>query len=376
MSKELKIVKTPGRISFLSYISDRQGCGHIRVIFPAMLMNMLRLPDYIFEHDYGMVFCNDIKYFIHYSMVIFQRAATDRHLELIKHYKTNLKPIARVPMVYEIDDLLTDIPLWNYASTYYNSRFNVTSEIMKLVDGISVSTEKLKEIYSQFNNNIVVIPNHLPKFLWGNIIKKHETTPNIIKPRILYAGSENHFCNKKSDEYKKGLISDGGDFGLEFLDYIKKTTDKYQWVFSGAYPLELENLINDGKIEKYPWKNILEYPRHIKSLDIDIWLAPLQKCLFNDSKSNIKGLEAVASGCPCVFSNAEPYKNFMLTCNSDNEIISYIEKLAVDIDFRKKVYEHDYNVVKELLFWEEYDNVKKYVNSYISLFGKILKDDR
>ena len=334
---------------------------------------MLRIEGYQFEADYGMTFINDVKYYQHYSLCIFQRAATDRHLELIKHFKHNIRNVSKTPIIYEVDDMLFNIPLWNYASTYYNSRQETILNIIRMVDGMSVSTPYLRKIYLPYNDNIVVTPNHLPKYMWGDIVRKHETTPNTKKPRILYAGSENHFVNKKSHEYQKGIVKEGGDFGKELINFIRKTTNVYQWVFSGACPLELEDLITEGKIEKHPWKNIIDYPRHVKSLDIDIWTAPLMKCAFNDGKSNIKALEATACGCPCVFSNAEPYKDFKLTCDTDNEIISNIEKLAYDIDYRKEVYEHDFNLIKDEIFWEDNENVLKLIQSYISLFGRRIK---
>ena len=374
MKKEIKEVLPPAKFNFMFYIGDRQGCGTIRVAIPVLLMNMVKMEGYQFEADYGMTFVNDLKFYHHYSLIIFQRAATDRHLDLIRHFKTNIRKATKTPIIYEVDDLLWDIPSWNYASTFYNDKTPIIKGMLRLVDGMSVSTEYLKQAYLPYNDNIVVTPNHLPKFMWGDVIRKHETTPNTKKPRILYAGSENHFCNKKSYEYQSGLIKDGGDFGDNLLNFIRKTTDKYQWVFSGGFPLELEDLITEGKIERHPWKNILDYPRHIKSLDIDIWTAPLMKCSFNDGKSNIKALEAIACGCPCVFSEAEPYKEFQLTSRTDNEIIGNIEKLASDVDYRKQVYEHDYEIVKDQLFWEDNNNVIKLIKSYISLFGRKIKD--
>ena len=368
---ELKFIEPPAKVGFYTYVGDRQSCGNIRVVIPSILMNSLRVEGYNFESDYSATFIADPKFYRSYTSVSFQRAATKKHLELIKYYKSNIRKIIKVPVVFEIDDLLYDIPQYNYASTYYQNVSESTKEIMRIVDGITVSTETLKRIYSEFNERIVIIPNHLPKFLWGDIIPKHENNPREKRPRILYAGSENHFINKGSVEYKKGIR--GGDFGDILIDYIRKTVDKYEWVFSGAYPLELEDLINKGKIERHGWKHIWQYPKHVKALDVDIWIAPLMKCIFNDSKSNIKGLEASATGCPGIYSNADPYEKFMLTCESEYDIIANIEKLADSIDFRKEVFDHDYSVVKDQLFWEDNSNILKYINSHLSLFKRVLK---
>ena len=241
---------------------------------------------------------------------------------------------------------------------------------MSIVNGITVSTNKLKEIYSKYNNNIQVIPNHLPKFLWGDVTYKgfqhYMSSRNSVKPRILYQGSDNHFCTKKLSE--KGLS--GGDFGNTILDYIRKTVDKYQWIFMGGFPLEIDDLIKAGKVEYHGWKNIFEYPDYIKSLNVDLCIAVLQYNEFNESKSNIKNLEYVALGVPAIYTDIEPYKHTTNKAKTDEDMIAHIENLLVNPDLCKRSWELDYEAVKNNLFWESYDNVKNYVNSYLALFNK------
>jgi intein/homing endonuclease len=249
-----------------------------------MLLNHLRIEGYKFHASYGSYFVNEPRFYSNFTMVQFQRASTDKHLNLVKHYIANIKPSVKVPIVYEVDDLLIGIPHWNRAFEYYDQYVKSIENILRIVSGMTVSTNKLKEVYSKYNNNIVVIPNHLPKFLWGDVYYKgynpYLSNKNGKRPRILYQGSDNHFCTKKLKD--KGYS--GGDFGAVLLDYIRKTTDKYQWVFMGGYPLELDDLKNNGKIEYHPWKNILEYPSYIKTLNVDLCIAPLQQNLFNESK--------------------------------------------------------------------------------------------
>ncbi len=370
--KELKVINSPSSINMYNYVADMQGCGHIRMIFPSLLLNHLRYNRYRFYASYGNVFINDINFYKNFSIIVFQRAATENHFNLINHFMTNIKSHVKVPIVYEIDDLLIDIPHWNRAHVYYNKHMEPIKKIMNLVNGITVSTNKLKDIYSEFNKNIVVIPNHLPKFLWGDDVtcKVREISKNE-KPRILYQGSDNHFCTKKMFD-ETGL--NGGDFGNDLLSFIKKTIDKYQWIFMGGFPLELKSLIDNGKIEYHKWQSIFEYPKYIKNIKPDLCLAPLQKNIFNECKSNIKNLEYVALGVPSVYTNIEPYKNTILKSNTDEEMISHIEKIITDPDLSKDVWEKDYEVVKGQLFWENDDNIVKYINSHLSLFNRRLEN--
>lgn len=370
---DFKVVEPPATVRMLSYQGDKQGCGYIRIAYPALLLNQYKdRYQYRFEADYMASFINDIRFYQNFTFVQFQRSATKAHLDLFNHYITNIRRQNKVPIIYEIDDLLKDIPIWNYASSYYNKNNAPIFEMLRMVDGVTCSTEDLKNVYQEYNQNIVVIPNHLPKFIWGDIQPKHFRQPRELKdrPRIGWAGSENHFCNPLTPEFKKGVR--GGDFGIELLNFIRKTVDKYQWVISGGVPVEL-NDVRD-KIEVHPWVSVLQYPGHLKKLDLDIGMAPLEQCLFNECKSNIKALEITAIGCPGVYSEISPYKKMSLTSLDDYGIIAYIEKLASDISFRQETFERDYEIVKDVLFWEENDNIRRYVNSYLSLFKKKLKD--
>ncbi len=358
-------IKPPARINILSYVGDTQGCGTIRIIFPHLLLPHLRKDGYQFTGFYSAYFITLKDYYRNFTFVQFQRAATEVHRNLIYRFLSAIGNETKTPLIYEIDDLLTDIPKWNIAHDYYMSNLKYTEEILRMVNGITVSTEPLKKVYSKYNKNIAVIPNHLPKFMWGDPKPKHLREPRTKKPRIIWAGSETHFAIQKGRE--------GSDFGEELIKFIRGTVDKYQWVIiTGAPPPFLVDLRD--KIEIHRWKNIFEYPSFIKGLDVDFGIAPLHQCLFNECKSNIKMLEYVATGIPAVYSKIEPYKNAHLQATSDGEIISYIEKLAEDVDLRKTAWEHDYQAVKDQLWWEDnnYKNLKQYVNAYLGLFGKTI----
>lgn len=273
---------------------DRQGCGTIRIVYPSLLLNQYRTDGYLFEADYLTSFVNDPNFYKTFTFVQFQRSATEGHLKIFKHYIDHFRKLAKVPVIYEIDDLLRDIPDWNYASSYYNKENSPVYDMMRLVDGMTTSTEKLKEVYSEYCKNIVVIPNHLPKFIWGEVQPKHlrySIRDRASKVRIGWAGSENHFCNPKSKEYKAGVR--GGDFGSKLIEFIHKTCDEYTWVMSGACPVELDDI--KDKIEFHPWVSIFQYPNHVKSLDLDIGMAILKPCLFNDCKCLVGSTKVISN---------------------------------------------------------------------------------
>ena len=83
-------------------------------------------------------------------------------------------------------------------------------------------------------------------------------------------------------------------------------------------------------------------------------------------------MEYTAVGAPAVFSDVTPYKFQSLKSSTDEEMIDHIEKLAGDIDYRARIYKKDYQRIKPQLWWEENDNVKKYINTYLNMWGKCL----
>jgi len=352
----MKEITTPSTIMYHTYLADYAGCGYIRCIFPSMLLSQyIHSGKVAFIPSYNMHFINDKSYYDRHLFVMFQRSATPDQLKLIKHFKNVFRGPTKTPLIYEIDDLLTDIPKWNFAHPYYSRYSETAIEIMKNMDGIVVSTNRLRDIYSQYNKNIEVSENHLPKFMWGE--PQFRGTKNQ-KPRILWAGSGNHFSQDKS--------VCGGDFDSELINFIKKTTDIYTWILIGGHPIELKNI--DG-VEIHGWQNIFEYPYYIKSLNADLAIAPLEDNTFNSCKSNIKALEYTAAGIPAIYSNVEPYKNMTAVVNSSEEMIQKIELLLGDKDSIGSLWYSDYTKLKSQLFWEENNNLSKYFGKLIKPFG-------
>lgn len=360
-------IKTPAKLGFVGFLGDVQGCGTIRVIHPYLLLNHFRRPDIqvITQHMNHFVF--QPEFYKNFTFAQFQRSATQQHYNIFVFFKKEVQKIHKIPLIYEIDDLLLGIPNYNYASGYYKTLEEWTKRCMSICDGMTVTTQGLKDAYSDYCKNITIIPNHLPKFIWGDIFPSHDYYEEGTKPKILWSGSQNHFTRKGLTPESAGM---SGDFGKELINFIRKTTGAYDWYFVGALPEELEPV--KSKLCWIPWKHIFEYPKAVKDIEPDLCVAPLIDNVFNNCKSNIKMLEFAAMGAPGVYSDVAPYQQAKVKVKTDEEMISEIEKLASDIDYRAKVYNHDYNQIKNQLWWEEGGNLKKYINSYLNMFGQKL----
>jgi len=342
-------------VNIHAFLGDFQGCGTLRVIYPYLLlaqhMNKFNIK---FNCTYGAQYVFDKTFYERMTYMLFQRAATKQQYQIFDHLKKNV----RTPRIYEIDDLLINIPKWNMAHDYYSANEKYTKRFLRESRAIIVSTEYLGNVYSKFNENIIVSLNHLPKFIWGER-KPKEFSNN--KKRILWGGSSNHF----------NLKGNGGDMDDKLLNFIRNSTDKYQWIFKGGFPNELNDL-KGKEIEYHGWSTTHEYPNFLKSLNVDLGIAPLEDNDFNKSKSNIKAIEYSALGIPGVYSNVEPYKNMSCIANNSEEFIDLINTLCDNEAEYKRVQDKDYNTLKDQMYWEENQNLYRYIDNTLKIFNLTL----
>ncbi len=354
----LKKLPKPCRIGFKYHLGDTAGCGYIRCILPSLLLSNMVSKDLKVEAFYTNQYTPMPQAYQQTTFSIFQRSATPDQLKMIQHF-LQMRQQAKIntSIIYEIDDNLFDIPDWNFAKDFYVQNKEWAEKILGLVDGIATSTEFLKKEYSRYNKNIIVTPNHLARFLWGKAEFKDQENE---KPRILYAGSMNHFSVKPGENK--------GDMEQELIKYILDTVDKYEWHFVGGAPQKvIEVARSTGKIIYHDWQNIMSLPIYLRDIKADISLAPLEDNRFNYSKSNIKALEGVALGIPMVYSDIGPYSGIPGAVKTTTDMINSIELLAGNVDKRQEQWYNQYKHLWPLLYWEENDNVTKYINNYLRL---------
>jgi hypothetical protein len=306
-------------VSILSYPSDKNGCGYYRTLIPLGFLGC--------AHNYNInnsfEFMYDLNYIVRSNYIRFQRQVTGEQLKIVAEYRGVIaKSQARTKLCYELDDVVHEISPSNIIAWqfYTESRKLNMLKIMKMCDTVTFSTQFLKDYYSErFDiNNSVVVPNFLPKFLWGDKGKRNKRGKGS-KPRILWAGSASHM---------------GKDGDMEFLlPYIKKTRKDYEWVFFGVRPQSAEF----DFVEFHSWADFYSYPAALDSIDADICICPIADTAFNYGKSDLKLLEYSALNIPAVYSSIGngigPYDLVDGTLTVENNIDlwhSAIQKLLTD----------------------------------------------
>jgi len=289
---------------YVNYLADYSGCGHWRILWPEAVINAR--GDAMSQSTTAMV--ADPRWYTGVKCVKVQRQASKEQKEFVKFLK-NVQQEHGFKIIYEVDDVvfkecIPDYNKFKFAFDTEEVRQNCI-DIINMVDEVTVTCDFMRKLYQEKTGQekITVIPNFVPNGWMGQLFNPQKVRrsydDNRRKPRILYTGSGAHY----DVDNKTG----GKDDLTEVRDFIRATVDKYQWIFVGAFPPTLHDLVSSGKVEFHQWLCLLKYPYFIANLNAQLMVAPLQVNDFNKSKSDIKFIEACTLGIPCLCQDMDTY---------------------------------------------------------------------
>jgi len=347
----------------LNYYADYSGCGHWRMIWPE---NVLNAYQKCIVHGSSCMILDE-RYYAGVEAVRIQRQATQQQLEFIKHLRA-LADTNNFQLMYEIDDICfrEDIPDYNKFKFAFDKPEvrQAIIDMMELTDEMTVTCQFMKDYYTSKTNhkNITVLPNFMPKFWIGNHYNRKRIEAsfrkNVRKPRVLYAGSGAHF-----DVSNK--VNQQDDFA-HVNQVIRKTVDKFQWVFIGGYPKLIQDLVQSGQIEFHQWKPLLDYPQQIYNLNVNCMVAPLMDNNFNKAKSNLKYIEACAFGIPIVCQDMCTYAEAPYKFTTGEEMIDQIQDVLKGTGSYMSISDNARSFANTM--WLE-DNIDCYKELYTTKFG-------
>lgn len=311
---------------YLNFLAGRDGCGLYRRGFLSNHMTMTGLGDCI--DTTKMIL--DKSFYKEIRTITLQRQASDHQKEFMKFLKS-IQPEMGFKLIYEVDDVVfrEEIPDYNASKFGFDTdqiRQNCV-DMINMVDEVTVTCKFMRDLYidKTGKKEITVIPNFMPYWWIGHQYDYQKICNNFDKfkkkPRIVYAGSGAHFDMKNA-------VGQKDDFE-HVLKFIIDNRHKYQFVFIGAYPPPLQPYVVSREIEFHPWKNLLEYPTFIASLNAQLFIAPLQDNNFNKAKSDIKFIEAAQLGIPCLCQDLVTYSSApdFLKFTTAEDLGDKIEKL-------------------------------------------------
>jgi len=295
-----------------AWAADNAGCGYYRAQLPMQALTALghtthastRLPRPV-RHNRDVT-------------VIGQRVCDPDPTTLWQQLATEGRHL-----IYEVDDDLFNIDHRSPAAHQYYGRPDVRANIIRNIQvaaAVTVTTEPLADIVSQWNANVHVIPNAVPDWLPDH----QPPQPDDDTITIGWGGSATHHMDwDHAGQHIRRFLQRNGQAELHCIgnDY-------------GA-------LLRAPRRRFTPWQqSVTDYYR---AIDYTIAAIPLMPHVFNLAKSPIKATEAAALGIPVVASAYGPYADFVqhgvtgLLVKADHEWGRHLRALVEDADMREEM---------------------------------------
>lgn len=228
------------------------------------------------------------------DVVVFTRFYGSEDFPLIKALIDAAKYYKKL-IVYETDDNFFDIPKENPVYVSVIDSKEVLDYVMRNADIYTVTTKRLSKVVNRYHKKpTYVLPNclELHRFHFKQSNKKLKKKVEGVT-RIGWSGGTTH------------------KFDLELvLPTIKKLKEEYEIEFVLMGDPDMAKLV-DFDFVHIPFVPVETFPEHLKSLDLDIALCPLEDTPFNRSKSPVKWEEYSACKYSTIYSNVPPYSDYI-----------------------------------------------------------------
>lgn len=253
---------------------DGHACGYYRVLLPFREMEANGI-DVAVNYGYSEA-CED------YRVIVGQRVGKQAALPIWR------RMAARHKLVYETDDDVFTIDPSNTLAylTHDDETKDATEFAAQAADMVTVSTDHLAEVMSQYNRNVVVLKNRID----GALLDLER--PKRDGVTVGWAGGDSH-------------VRDFQMVAPQLRRFLERnpTVDFHNVGTSYLKPFKLPG-------RHSPWQqDIFDYYR---TVDFDIGIAPLADTVFNRSKSAIKAIEYGALGIPVIASDVGPYRDYVI----------------------------------------------------------------
>lgn len=226
-------------------------------------------------------------------------------------------------VVFEMDDLLTEIPdfLGHHRLSKSNLGFLLSS--MAAADAISTSTQRLANKLSKFNPNVHLVPN----CIHGAISAKKSAAVDILKATIVIASTDSVTV----------------DILLKPVQRIKQAYgDAVQIVAIG--PIAQFFKKKKVAVQEFPIQGYAEFRKLLSEIVNPIGIIPLDDSVFSSCKSPIKFFDYASVGIPSLCSNVPPYSDYvaheetgLLVDNNEQAWYEAITKAVEDTRLRESL---------------------------------------
>lgn len=219
----------------------------------------------------------------------------------------------KVLLVNDIDDDIWNVHESNPGYEYCNDANHQRLAIRALSQSHIVTTTNatLREVLLKHNSNVHVLPNMIPQSILGEGLERTDS-----KCVIGWSGGASHCVDF---EHNAIAIS-------EALSTVAKSVDCELHTLGYTY----DGVPYKGSIlhRHDDWVGARDF---YDRLDFHIALAPLHNTVFNQSKSDIRWLEAAAKCSAVIASDVQPYRNTTsLIVKQSSDWLTHLNDLTHD----------------------------------------------
>jgi glycosyltransferase involved in cell wall biosynthesis len=320
-----------GRLTVVVFTASpwRSACPVLRIHAPAKYGGLRVLAGNIGEKAY-------LDRIAHADVVIIQR-----DFPRYRHAFHGVTTIARrhgIPLIYECDDLLHDLPEDHPDNAYYLEAWLPIMRAIVEADAVTTTTVPLGEHYRLINPNTRVLPNYIDPDLWPvhRVLKAGDRLPVIIG----YMGTHTH-------------VPDLLEITPALVSVLNQNLGKVRLHVWGPQPCPL--LLNRPDVHWEPLGLVdyHEFADFFCKQSCDIFVAPLCDNEFNRCKSQLKFLEYSILGVPGIYGRVVPYQDIVihghngLLASDPEEWRQHLERLIKDPALRVQMGMHAQQTVRE-----------------------------
>ncbi|HCY40436.1 MAG TPA: hypothetical protein DHV48_03645 [Prolixibacteraceae bacterium] len=226
------------------------------------------------------------------------------------------------------DDDYLNIPVYHFFVLQLQSYRDNVIKLAGMADIITVTTNALHSVYSQFNSNIRVIPNAIPSMLLNKC--KYDNSGGVFwRGSHLHFPNVMHYANELQEVINQGIK-------------IK---------FQGLNPFFLNAYTMLPEMEMY------NYLEHYKKISPKFSFVCLIDNEFNRGRSNIAWIEATMAGTVCLAPDWEEWQKPGIVNYSNREefVSKFAEMYNADL---KQHYEMSYDYISENLILENVNKLR------------------
>lgn len=234
------------------------------------------------EYDITLMFWNELavewEHIYNYDIVFFQRPWHPAMADMLMKAKS-----VGCKIWLDYDDNLLTITDENKAWQLYTKQDTIValSKCFKLADIVTVTTNELKDYYSQYNDNVVVVPN-----AFNDDMLSLDSQTELYDNTVLWRGSDTHVYDvSKYSQAIYGTMIKEKDTEFIFMGY-------WPWTLSG----QVNNIPKPSNMKFIPALGLMEYFQAGMMARPKVVHVPLNDTNFNKCKSNIAFIEATYWG--------------------------------------------------------------------------------